>query len=255
MKLDKLVDENTTLAVEISPTLPEVEVTDVPSQFLPYPEGSKISYKPYTYGELLQFNQSKLSQSEQFKRILSGIKTSFPIEDLSYFDFVYIGLLRKISTFGGDKFSLSYHCSSCGKPNTVHHSVADIEFKDLEITALPIILTTDDGTELEISTLSVSSYLSLLETDMIKDKASVYASSILNHEFAKARDIITNLTGEIIQDLDDIDVMLNLGVKPLDLNCTHCKADNQVTVDEPGVLVTPFRGPDQPKRTRIRFGR
>jgi len=241
-------------AVGSSVHLPEIDITELPSKLLPYGEGAKITYRPYTYGELLQFNQSKLSKSDQFKRVLSGINTSFPVDDLSYFDFIYIGLLRKISTFGGDKFTLTFGCSECGKSNNTYLGLTDLEFQDIEIPSLPVILDVDDNTHIEISTLTIKNYLFLLDNDLLTDKTAVYAASVTNMEFNAAKDLISSLTGDIIQDLESVDAMLYLGIKPIDCTCSSCDAKNSISIDEPGVLVSPFRGSSVATRSRIRFG-
>lgn len=79
---------------------PEIEVKELPSKFLPYPKGTKITYRPYLFGEVKKFNQGQQSTSQAWALIASGIKCSFDVNELTLSDLRYIGLLRKISTFG-----------------------------------------------------------------------------------------------------------------------------------------------------------
>ena len=68
--------------------------------FKPYPKGVKISYRPFTFGEIKQYSQSVFDPSSKFKWLLQGIEVEgMNKEDLTVCDFTYITLLRNLNTF------------------------------------------------------------------------------------------------------------------------------------------------------------
>lgn len=248
--------------------IPEIQVKNLPSKFLPYPEGCLISYKPYVFGELIEFNESKLSEVDIIKFISRGITTSFPIMDLAYFDYLFISLLRKISSFGSNQFGFSYVCQKCGATNSHKATTEDIEFAELDVPKLPIVAKIGNS-ELHFVPLTVGKYLSLLESKKIDKKISLFASEVINMDQADAEKIIYNAIGEDQSLLNYIDELLYFGIKPMVVTCKAevkegeggnvekkvlCGFENKVEIDSPEVLTRPFRVDRESLRDRIRFG-
>ena len=96
-----------------------ISVKRLPSNFLSYPDDVKISYKTYRWGDVKKISNTKYEEKTLIPFISLGIKVSsvaepeFQINDLTLSDFLYIGLLRKICTFGTEKFQLATACTKC----------------------------------------------------------------------------------------------------------------------------------------------
>ena len=130
--------------------LPEVKmkVNGLPSRGIPYPNGASIKHRPFTFGEIKKISQSKLDTKEKFEFILSGIDCSFDKLDLTLPDFMYIGLLRKISTLGTTEGILVVKCPKCNKEHNerleIGSAKSKIDFHDMKAPALPIIIEMSD---------------------------------------------------------------------------------------------------------------
>lgn len=207
-----------------APFIPEVKVVDLPSKFLPYPKGCSISYKPYIYGELEEFNDSKFSVLEEVNFHLRGITTSFPAMDLAYFDYLAILLLRKISTFGGNQFSFPYKCPGCEKGGKHYSTLMDVAFEDLNVPNLPLIVTIGRQ-EMHFSPLTIGRYVEFVERKSEKPQGiQLLASEVINLKYEEAEKIIYNASGEDrgVTDhdvLDYLDEILFFGVKPIKFKC------------------------------------
>ena len=91
---------------------PYINVEELPSKFLPYPKGSKISYKTFSYGELEQWANTSLADEDKIKLALSGIKT------FSNTPFIYLllGILDLVRTqFATYKYLCITNINECGR--------------------------------------------------------------------------------------------------------------------------------------------
>jgi len=248
--------------------IPEIQVKILPSKFLSYPPNSSISYRPYIFGELIEFNESKLSEVDIIKFILKGITTSFPIMDLTYFDYMFISLLRKISSFGGNQFSFDFSCAKCGADGKHTATIDNIDFVELDVPKLPLVITIAK-TELHFSPLTVGNYLKLLELKRVDKRISLYAAEVVNLEQDEAEKVIYGAIGEDQALLNYVDEMLYFGVKPMTVKCRaekqelgdnnlmqtlRCDFENKVEIGSPEVLTRPFRTDRESLRNRVRFG-
>lgn len=231
---------------------------DLPSRMLSYPKGAEISYRPYTFGEIKALSQSKLSRGEEIKFILEGIYTSFPKEELSYADMLYITLLRKLSTLSGSKFHVMFKCPQCGHPVSTLLELSSIEFDELNIPVLPIVGDFSWG-ETEFTVLTVQSYLKLLELGKQEDEVSALAL-MSNLPFEKAVELFNAAVGEDARLLTEMDSLTYHGVKERDYQCERkdppCGHEFSVAIDGGlEVLLIPFRGDSEPPKSRVRFGK
>lgn len=234
--------------------LPTILCTELPSQFLCYPEDSEISYTPYTYGEMMKFSQSKLSKKERIQFLLKGINTSFPKEDLLYFDFLFLSTLRKLKTIPTPELKITYRCTNCYVDNNFTFKVEGIEFHDLDVPALPIIIDDARNGELHFQPLTIGEYLELVRLNKDENQISTAAISIKNKALPLAEIIISEASGELLELLKEVDKLLYFGVKEVDQICPSCDTENHVKVGGDGVLIEPFRDEQAPVRNKIRFG-
>ena len=261
----------------------------IPSKWLPYPKGMEIYYHPYTHGDLIAFNQTDsngrpvMDAAQQMDFVMSGIETGgvpFDKWELSYRDFLFVSLLRRLSTFDTNQFIMAYKCRTCGVENQAIFDLGRVDILDVEVPALPIVYTTTSGTELHFSLLTVGSYLKLFKAGSLKDEILVLAEMVSNiPDKEMAQKILYEARGEGAQDISalvEINSMLLTGVAPMDHTCQSCSRFNEGEVEkskekpgyeplyrdpvnrlgfyDPEVVVYPFREADDSFRDRIRFG-
>lgn len=232
------------------------QVKELPSRFLPYPQDCSVFYMPYTYSDIKDLSNPNLSISDQYYVMLSGIHTiGFDKNDLSYFDFVYLGVLRRLATLRSNEFTAKYFCPKCGKVNDHKFSLADVGYKVLfaeyENARLPIniylpsikdtlsfsVLTVkaftelnasgnlyrrrNDGTTSSISQTSQTSHMFDEEGNLIRDVVAIRASMCVNKPYKEAYDLISSITdAEEMTILEEMDDILDHGVAPLEFMCT-----------------------------------
>lgn len=244
----------------------EISVKQLPSRGLPYPKGSKVWYKTYSWGEIREASISRKGQTEAIKDILIGIRADFPATELTYSDFLYLALARKISTFSGMQVTVPYICSNkkCQKENKGTFTERDIEFNDLseEVTELPARVTFGDK-ELEFSPMTVGQYLEIsggkynetLKTGKM-DSIAIQASWIKNLDFKAAYEFVYKLSKpEDFEVITEIDKLLFHKIKPQTFKCPDCGTETSVMLEGRQALIAPFRTGEKPKNSRIQFGK
>jgi hypothetical protein len=235
----------------------DVNINNLPSRGLPYPPGAQISFQVMDFGTIQKFNSSELNQLSKFKFMAEGIICKgFDKKNLSYYDFVYISLLRKISTFSSTRFAIKFECEKCNHWNEQEGDLKEIEFSDLEITALPLIIDSPGG-ELEISPLTYEKFLVLLNDDKDTDQLSITAMCINNKTFSESVKLLSKASGEFLEDIDEAMSLINFSTQYIDRTCLEptCGASNHIALSEVSELLEPFRTSRNSVRNRIRFGR
>lgn len=239
------IKQNESLDIKpIESLSPYIIVEELPSKFLPYPQGSKISYKTFSYGELEQWANTSLGEEDKIKLALSGIKTEgFEVQELDLQDFYYIMMLRKLSTFNSPRFKLNFECPHCNHSTTVTPELASIEFGELElIDEIPVLVEMSDKTVLEFKPMTVSDYLRFRKENLEDSKLNRLALQIRNKNFNEALQYIKDSTNiDDMEILDELDNLLNFGNQKITVNCTEC--NNPITIPIMGVsaLAEPFR--------------
>lgn len=234
---------------------PSMEVKVLPSKGLAYPKGFSLTYKPYLFGEVKLFNQMPPGSAEAVKLILSGINVSFPREDITLSDFLYVALLRKISSFGNLKFSVSSRCKECGTIGKQSVSSEGMAFDDMQASSLPVIVETSQG-DLKFKPITVGDFLKLKALQKELDVLSVYAAMLVDGSktFEQAREFLFALKAEDEEAMGEMDSVLYHGVKPIPAECGVCKATYEVDIDgSDEAIVGPFRELGQPHKSRVRF--
>ena len=230
-----------------------IELTELPSKFLPYGGGSKIFYRPYTYRELDNYNDSTIGVAESLKFILEGVHTeNMDKSNVTLGDFLYIGLLRKVSSLGTAEFQVT--SSHNGKPISKVLTYEDIVFDDLEMEKLPVVLSLEQ--ELHFRPITIGQYLSLVDKELETDERALLAIQCVNLKFEEAYSIINEALGKEIVYLKEIDKLLYHSVLPISVNFTlnGKEVHKNIEIDDPHVLVFPFSRSEELERTPIRFG-
>ena len=253
--------------------LPVIEVSVLPSKFLPYPEAAKVAYNPYTFGEIKKFAQSKFSPRSKYEFILEGVKTNFDKMLLTFSDFLFLALLRKISSLGNSKFQVTFICEECGFRNEVILNINEIDFKDLEVPGLPLVVEIA-GTEMHFSPLSIGAYFDLIDKNLFADQMAVYAKQCTNLPYEQAHKLIYAASSDDGVVLEEIDKMVYHSIAPKLLKCKNlerkvmepgedgtdvevikpCEHENSIEIDSPEVVVQPFRPDRESIKSRISFG-
>lgn len=241
-------------SVENIDTVPSISITDLPSKLLAYPKGCEIRYRPYVFGEIKKFNQSKLTVREEIDYVLAGITTSFDKMELTFSDVLYMGLLRKISTFGTTCSTVTYQCKHCNQVNNKVIQNDEFEFSDLTVSALPVILPLDEK-DYNFMPCNVGQYFKLEEEGLFQDTVAVLAMMCCNHSYEDAYKVFYHVHQDDVDRLDEVDSYLYHGVKPLEGLCSKCNKTTQVRLEGGRVLIRPFRRRNESIESRIRFGK
>lgn len=254
VELDTQVPNAPTVQPEVSASLPTIDLPDPPSKMLPYPKGSRIKYLPFTYGEIQKYNSSVMSEIDRIEFTMAGIITEgFPKSDLAYYDYLYLSLLRRVTSFSKSQFILNFTCDSCGERNKQTLELGNIEFSDLEIPSLPIIIDLEDNQTLQINPLTVSNYIRLKQEGN-EDPIAAYARSVINMSYERAYSVIEKATDELLEVIEEADSLLGFGKQSISCNCKACGAVNNEPLRDILHLVQPFRRSRESIRNRIRFG-
>jgi hypothetical protein len=244
----------------------ELEISKLPSRGVPYPSKGTVKYRTYTWGEVRRASTSRSSTAERLREVMKGIDCSFDKTKLTVADALYLGILRKISTFSGLQIEVPYVCRHCGKSNKGLFTHNDINFRDLplEVTEFPLVAEIE-GRELEFAPMTVREYLELHDGRHAKvlkgskiDEVAVQATWVKNLDYAEAYSVINGLTSpEAFEDITEIDKMIRHDMEPLTFECQNskCKAKNLVRLEGRDALLRPFRDGEKPKRSRIRIGK
>lgn len=228
---------------------------ELPSRFLSYPKNSQIKYRPYTFGETKRISQSKLSYKDTVELILSGVESSFPKKDITLCDFLYLSLLRNLSTLGNGRMTLKFSCSEGHKNETVMETVK-VEYIDVgeEVTQLPA--KAKIGEEImEFSLLTIGDYLWLTEEGKEQDALALLTKQCKNFSFEEAYQLIYNCSAEEGEIIDYLDKILYHGIKPIKQECKTCKKTISLRLtDGKAAVLLPFRKSGSAVRDRIQFG-
>lgn len=260
----------------------QVETVEVrgklPSGSKTYPSGYKIFYKTYSFSEIRKFSGNKLSFEENCKLVMEGVTTEgFDKWDITFYDFLYISLLRKLSTLRSPKFKILYICSQCGKNTSAVFSLEEVDFDELSVE-LPINYVTDDVTY-TFMPLTIGNYLRLVNPE---DASSRLAICCTSHQFMDAYKMISE-EGDIenLSLFTEIEDHLYHGLKPFKFTCRErigeedkeakkasvekrelykdprpfCNKEYESELDGGELLIIPFRESEGTGGNRICFGK
>ena len=225
---------------------PFIQVTDLPSHYLSYPDNVNISYQPYSFGEVEQLSlleNAPLSKKIEFAS--KGIKVEgMDLLDLETADFTYLLILRQMSTFDQHKFNIDFKCPHCQKDNKYQVTTADIEFNEISdrIKSLPVQVNLSTGIPLQISGITLRDQI---ELDKIQSPTllDVIAYRIKNFSIKESKEILQNINnGEDIDLLQYLSEELDFDTQFIVAKCEHCKKEDiKVELGDMLELATPFR--------------
>lgn len=213
-------------------SLSGVEVTELPSQGKLYGKGARIYFSPLSFGEMKFLSGSSLSGIESINFFLSKIQTTFDKYDLSYFDFYYITVLIKLSTFGDSNFNIRFECPKCLKQSSYTFNTADVHFEELRVP-IPAVITSKDGNDYKFSPITVGKYIELIKEDKRDDYDAYMAKQMLDYPYEEALDIIKNeLNGVDTALLETVDTMFYHGVADVPIKCKNKIGEGEDGVEE-----------------------
>jgi hypothetical protein len=255
--------------------LPEILVKELPSKFLPYPENASIYYLPYSWGDVKNISQSKINTKDFFIKVLAGIRTDgFEVLDLTVQDFLYIALLRKLSSFGAaDAIEVTFKCPACLRASLAKVMLRLVSFEELKVPALPITLQTSKGERI-FSPLTLRRYFELFDMKMDENVDAMIAACCTNvADIRQVMDEQKKSTGMDMELYATLAAFFDYGVLPVEVKCenkmpapvtdpptpdakdTICGTTIKLLVDGGGIFIRPFRGSEDNLESRIRFGK
>jgi len=218
MRLERVTQEQNVQQTTVQ-SLPKFEVTTLPSRGIPYPNGWKIYYYPYTYGDLLKLSQSKLDPVSEIEEVLKGIECQgFDKYDLTIFDFQYLSILRQLSFSDDIQVLLEAPCPSCGQMVQKAVSASSVQYSELEVPQLPVVVEIA-GQELEFCPLTVGKFVEAVKVKKHTDLIYLFALQVSNLDINKAYSLITNAFGEDLVKLKTVEEVLDHGLLPVELIC------------------------------------
>tara|TARA_B100000700_G_scaffold311500_2_gene393613 strand:+ start:71697 stop:72377 length:681 start_codon:yes stop_codon:yes gene_type:complete len=221
-----------------------------------YPDGVEIHYKPYTFGEVKSFSQSqgKMTMAKRIDQILSGVEiTGMSKEDLTFFDFVYISLLRRLTTMNAIEFTLSVGCPNCGAPVKHQFSWEGLVFDDMPAPKLPVVVDICGHQDVKFMPLTVGQYKELARLGIAEDEVAI-AAMTSSLDFKAARELFYDALGDDAALLGEIDKLLFHDLKPAKATCKACETQFLAALDDEASLITPFRKSESATGSRVRFG-
>ena len=233
--------------------LPKLEISaaDLPSKGLAYPVDLEIMYKPLSFGEIKRISQSQYKSDfkASFDVVLGGLVLSsdFNKYDITLADALYIGFLRKISTFGTNDLTLQYHCVDCDKKGEHRFKSDQLEFVDIKASKLPVTAELTSG-KFRFSPVTVGQFLFLIKKKKEDDELAKFAVECLDLKFDQAYSMIESLVDpEDAHLLEIVEEHLEHGLKPVEFKCSNeiygdtCNNEIKVYVEGGHTIIKPFR--------------
>ena len=237
-----------------------IKMSELPSEFKPYPKDAEVWYRTYTFDEVDAFNNyPDMSALEKLEFIASAVDTrNMDKDDLTVQDLLYAGLLNKLSTFGTRTFSVHIRHEDDSE-HTLTYNLDELYFEELQTPDLPVETTVRKQTmRFMPMTLAMCRRLGdKLRDDNKLPAGDALAAQCVNMDFNKARELIGGSTGDDMLVLKEVHRILSHGVQPLDAVYTlknGTEVRRSVGLNNPRTLVYPFREQGIPLGNAVRFG-
>lgn len=250
------------------------DVRELPSNGLAYPEGAKLSYRTYTFGEMEAINRSTMPDYELVTIMLQGMWLKDGTTDitsrLAEMDANFMFIQRKLKTLGvQDKFSITPKCPVCGKQLSKEYGLHDVVFDELKdkAPAMPMVLPLLDG-PMKLTLPTILDWADLMRRNVPAEKEREFYLARMAERAGDTRPL--NYLMELIRGAKDPDdqAMLqqayditNVEAHDFVIECVgtteepHDKFEVRVRPAEVRAeLVTPFRQPEAAPRRKIQFG-
>lgn len=239
------------MAIEIKKVLKETK--QLPSNFGFYPKNTRIWFSPMTTREVEILNESELSSKLLFENGLANITAEgIPVEDITFDDFIFINLQRRLYSQTEIRCTLQTICPNCGKKIIDDFDFNEIEFetpKDARVQRCDL----GDYT-VEIGPLTIGGMITMLNSDKGLNTIDTLAHCIRKiyqkgttqkdiYTFELAQEIIANTWGEEREILDYIDSLQKHGMNPRNMKCSNCQTTWQEDLGNPETLIFPSSRP------------
>lgn len=242
------------------------EVKALPSGFGFYPKGTVVRFSPMTTGEIEALNEGDLNSELVFKSALAGIQTTkIQPTDLTFSDFVYISLQRRLYSQTEIRCTLNTACPSCGTEIVQDFDFSEIEFDEPKDNRLQTCEL--GGYKVVVGPLTVGAMIQMLESEKGVNTIDTLAhcirkiylpdSAIREVEpeelFSLAQDIISNSWGEEREIMNYIDDLQSHGIKPRKMVCKNkaCRCEWEEDLGTPDALIFPCNRPRQSLGSKV----
>ena len=192
VKLEE-IDENEAVAKKASTVAPVAQdpmmgffpITDLPSKYKLYPEGTVIYGRPMRVLEVKQL--SMMSEENSFSIVNNIIRScvrGMKVEDILLADKMYILFWLRANTYKDPGYTVDFGCTKCNQPSKYYFNldVLSIEYiKDENIEQLPIVLPSKgDKVLLHYQTIGDSIEVENLKSKALGNKLVEYDDDILS---------------------------------------------------------------------------
>ena len=234
----------------------------LPSRGISYDTVENVRYYPYNIGELKRIQQNKMTDLEIIDFVLQHIETTFDKEKLTYFDFLFLSILLKISVLGEELYTVKFTCPSCGTQQIRTFKLSNIEFMDVEYEKLPLIITVDD-TDYNFMPLTVGDMKKAIKANKGDDYNYLMSLQLVNQEnplqvietvFAGANTRYLVLAEKILDHSNSSVVFKCEGKIDNDGKAVECESNVAIPFLDIPEFVTTIIQPGDPILSSIRFG-
>lgn len=255
--------------------------------FIPYPDNVRIYVEPYTAGQAINIELVGRNNLRTLEEVLEGVHVDGLGKNLlTPQDILFLGVYRNLVSSRHDKIDLKSICPKCLNENHQTGTLATIKFKGTEgfdKECYPIEVDFDDytmhigfvtykdfefcmnkyrGHKLYQLALQVFDYTDK-KTGETFSKPSYNARSTKTGATAaieayvnEVKSILYGLVDEDKEALEEvISILEDYGLKPIEQECSdeRCRHRYSFSINDEGVLVTPFREPGKSARARIKL--
>ena len=244
---------------QVDPCIGKYKVDNVPSRMIPYPDGSSINWRAFTFGEVKKINSSRLDFPTLIKEVfIKGIEADgFDVWDLTIYDFIFINLMRRMATVGDGTLEVTTNCAKCGVKTVTKLTQDHMEFEDLKIekSDYPFKVALSGDRIYEVGALTVRNLLKVIEKNLgEEDEITILAHCILNNSKSteELAEEIYELFPEEGDALEKADLSMLHGLNPIKIKCEHlyptgtkqlCGHITEVELESREMIISPFRTP------------
>lgn len=212
----------------------------LPSHGITYPPGSRVYYKPYSIGDILQFSKANMDVRGVYEKILEGIDTvGFKKEDLLLVDFTMLSIYRKCASYPVEGVEVEgKKCKACGKDLEKKVLLEDLEFGEPKFKK-PTVGLVVKGVKFELKPWTIGMEIEYLDVEE-KNVIQALARTLADKE--QKEDFITHLSNAPKEDylkLWEVWALLYLTARDVRVTCT-CKEEANIPLRVGGPLLRPF---------------
>jgi hypothetical protein len=218
------------------------KVSSLPSEFKCYPEGVEVRYSNYEFDDFEIINNDLVDLYDRYAQMLKGIVTKgMSKQSLTFGDFLFISVQRKLNAFGAKTFKIPYWCPHCKQDGEYTFSLEDIAFEGLKYAMpLKVRFYSYPDEEYLFQPHTIGDVLMMLENEVyyqytedgvlvqdvqgnpIQDVKSVLASSCVNLDFNTAYQRIASISDyRDYETLTQLSSILYHGLSPFEFTCQN----------------------------------